>query len=171
MKSRTPVIKVNGDYGGVPCRKSGQRAPCGTVIVFFVVFHPKDKRGSVFCVFSPTELSAQMNLCLPAQSQDYCAVDCEFTFLAWGPCDQSCGGGTMYRKMVVTQQPGYGGKACPKPEDSKSCNTDYCPVDCAYSDFGDWSNCSKQCGYGGEVHRERKVTTSAEYGGAACPHL
>jgi hypothetical protein len=29
-KYRTPVVTIDGDYGGVPCPTDGQRAPCNT---------------------------------------------------------------------------------------------------------------------------------------------
>ena len=44
----------------------------------------------------------------------------------------------------------YEGKACPKSEE-RQCNTDYCPVDCEYTEWGEWSECSEYCGEGVQV--------------------
>lgn len=44
------------------------------------------------------------------------------------------------------------------------------PVDCAVSEWGEWSYCSKDCG-GGKRNRYRHVTVAPENGGAACPSL
>ena len=42
------------------------------------------------------------------------------------------------------------------------------PVDGGWSDYGDWSACSKECG-GGEQTRERECNNPApEFGGADC---
>ena len=40
-------------------------------------------------------------------------------------------------------------------------------VDCEWSDFGEWSECSKSCG-GGEKTSNRSVVKSALYGGKEC---
>ena len=41
------------------------------------------------------------------------------------------------------------------------------PVDCAWSDFGEWTQCSAECGTGTQT-RTRTEETAAENGGAAC---
>jgi hypothetical protein len=47
-----------------------------------------------------------------------------------------------------------------------------CPamVDCQFTDFGEWSNCSLPCD-GGESTRNRTVLAKPEYGGKQCPAL
>merc|ERR1712205_256812 len=42
------------------------------------------------------------------------------------------------------------------------------PVDCAMSDWGEWSTCSKTCA-GGEQTRTRTVTQEMLHGGSPCP--
>jgi hypothetical protein len=50
-----------------------------------------------------------------------------------------------------------GGKPCPAGKDYGACNTDYCPVDCAYS-WGDYGDCSEKCG-GGVQYKQMKVSS------------
>ena len=57
---------------------------------------------------------------------------------------------------------------CPPLKNTKRCNTTACPVDCAWSDWGEWSPCSKSCG-GGTRTRTREIKQNAENGGKACP--
>ena len=40
-------------------------------------------------------------------------------------------------------------------------------VDCRWSDFGEWSNCSADCG-DGEQERSRTIEIAAAFGGAEC---
>lgn len=51
------------------------------------------------------------------------------------------------------------------------CNTQLCPgtetVDCRWSEWGAYSECSVSCG-GGESHRQRSILAEAQNGGRAC---
>ena len=40
-------------------------------------------------------------------------------------------------------------------------------VDCVWSDFGEWTACSEECGTGTQT-RTRTEETAAEHGGAEC---
>ena len=40
-------------------------------------------------------------------------------------------------------------------------------VDCVWSDFGEWTACTAECGTGTQT-RTRTEETAAEHGGAAC---
>ena len=42
------------------------------------------------------------------------------------------------------------------------------PVDCVWSAFGDWGDCSVTCGPGGVERRRRKMLQQAKGGGRPC---
>jgi Spondin-like TSP1 domain/Putative metal-binding motif/Stigma-specific protein, Stig1/Calcium-binding EGF domain len=88
----------------------------------------------------------------------------------WSPfssCSVTCGGGVRTRMRTVIQPPVNGGDACPNLTESQPCNTMPCPVDCQWSAWSDWSECSTICG-GGEQTRTRTVMQPAQNGGAEC---
>lgn len=88
----------------------------------------------------------------------------------WGTCTAACGGGEQTRTRPVLVQAANGGAACPVLVESRACNEQPCPIDCAVSDWTDWGDCSVACG-GGTQQRSREVTQSAANGGAICPAL
>ncbi|XP_064825474.1 A disintegrin and metalloproteinase with thrombospondin motifs 1 [Oncorhynchus masou masou] len=73
--------------------------------------------------------------------------DAEWTLREWGPCSQSCGGGTQQREVLCLDPQGRPSRECPeelRPLASRTCATQPCP-----SWFlGEWSACSKSCGRG-----------------------
>jgi len=91
---------------------------------------------------------------------------CQVSKWDTGTCSASCGGGTRQDTRTVVVP----GDACPPLERTVSCNADACPVNCAVSDFGPWSACSKTCG-GGEQTRTKTVLTPPQGTGQACPNL
>lgn len=102
-----------------------------------------------------------------------CAVS---GWTAWGQCSKQCGSGTQKRTRSVTTQPEGGlngqpgGQACPELEQTRACNTQACPINCAVSAWGAWSDCSKTCGTGTQK-QTRTVTTQPQHNGNACPSL
>lgn len=87
---------------------------------------------------------------------------------AWSSCSKTCGIGTQKQTRTVTQNPESGGQACPGLEQSQSCQTQPCPIDCVVSGFGEWGACSAECD-GGKQTRSKTITTAPQHGGAACP--
>lgn len=71
----------------------------------------------------------------------------EWTLREWGPCSQTCGGGTQQRELVCLDPQGRQSGECPeelRPIASRSCATQPCPTWL----LGEWSACSKTCGQG-----------------------
>lgn len=110
----------------------------------------------------------QMNHC----NTQLCAFDCYFlSWGAWGPCSKTCtkpneASGVRIR-IRDKVGPGMGGKECHGPVTAqKSCNDFNCPIDCEWTEWGPFGECSKTCGVGGRT-RER-TRKEAQFGGAAC---
>eukprot|EP00930_Biecheleria_cincta_P002679 TRINITY_DN103677_c0_g1_i1.p1 TRINITY_DN103677_c0_g1~~TRINITY_DN103677_c0_g1_i1.p1 ORF type:complete len:1181 (-),score=158.84 TRINITY_DN103677_c0_g1_i1:85-3627(-) len=101
-----------------------------------------------------------------------CRTDC-----VWGPwsnlstCSVSCGGSestvsVSYRAVAVPAA--AGGKECEgKTMRSELCGQSACPVDCEWSHWTTWRECSKTCG-GGITDRYRNHSIVAMNGGVAC---
>merc|ERR1740138_470574 len=59
---------------------------------------------------------------------------------------------------------------CPSKEQTRTCATNVCPVDCKMTDWEEWTPCTKSCD-GGEKKRRRSVDVPAAYGGKPCGAL
>ncbi|XP_071164730.1 uncharacterized protein [Mytilus edulis] len=102
-----------------------------------------------------------------------CPIDGNYTdWSAWSVCTVSCGGGTQDRTRSCTnpvQQ--YGGNDCSQigsDYEQEACNTQVCIIDGAWSQWGNFGQCSVTCG-GGQYTRSR--TCSDPYpqnGGLSC---
>lgn len=79
-----------------------------------------------------------------------CPVNCEWDqWSQWTTCTVDCGGGTQTRSRAVGVQAANGGTACTGAADeSRTCGTTACPVDCDVSLWTAWSACSLVCGGG-----------------------
>jgi hypothetical protein len=60
----------------------------------------------------------------------------------WSSCSRSCGTGVKSRNRFVLKAALPGG-TCGPLEDTVTCKTQPCPVDCKLGKPGDWSECSK----------------------------
>merc|ERR1712028_58768 len=86
-----------------------------------------------------------------------CPVHCTVSkWGAFGLCTKTCNGGSKTAYRTVKVEASNGGVQCPSLFKTASCNTQWCPVDCAVSKFGAWGVCSKTCG-GGRSWKQRKV--------------
>ncbi|XP_068688561.1 uncharacterized protein [Montipora foliosa] len=105
-----------------------------------------------------------------------CPVDGGYT--EWGnftQCSQSCDKGTMYRVRNCTNPaPKHGGKSCSEigsAIDVQNCNEHPCPIDGLYSDWSQFSECSRSCA-GGRQNRSRTCDNpSPKHGGMNCSRL
>ncbi|CAK8671655.1 unnamed protein product [Clavelina lepadiformis] len=87
---------------------------------------------------------------------------------SWSTCSNTCGPGsqTRSRKHAVTAY--CGGSACSGVSlETKSCNLECCPVNCAWGPWSDFGKCSASCG-GGHQSRLRNITTEASCSGDSC---
>jgi len=101
--------------------------------------------------------------------QQECVVDCQWgEWTAWPACSVTCGGGITERNRTVSVQPSSGGKQCQgSPKESVSCGVQGCPVNCEWTEWGNWSDCSRTCG-GGKIVRTRQKALEAANGGSEC---
>ncbi|XP_078377620.1 SCO-spondin-like [Oculina patagonica] len=104
-------------------------------------------------------------------SNRICPVDGEWSgWKDWAPCSVTCGTGTQERERTCTKpRPAFGGKDCVGvSRESKSCQAVPCPVDGEWSEWKDWTPCSKTCGTGTQ-ERERSCTRPRPaFGGKDC---
>jgi hypothetical protein len=111
--------------------------------------------------------------CQPCNSQ-CCPVDCKLNeWGGWDSCSSSCGPGLKPRVRTINQTSSCYGLECGPLIQYDTCNTDYpCPIDCLYSDWGQWSLCDKPCrtdGKSGYSKRYRSILRYNQYGGKSCP--
>jgi hypothetical protein len=92
---------------------------------------------------------------------------------SYGSCSATCGGGTQTRTRTCTNpSPANGGADCTGgSSETRSCNTESCPVDAVdggWTTWSSWGTCSLTCG-GGTQTRTRTCTNPAPAnGGADC---
>jgi hypothetical protein len=100
---------------------------------------------------------------------------------SWGACSASCGGGQQMRDRMWVENTYAGGQpyvagvvlACRQHpqdtpmEDTRSCATHACPIDCETSPWSAWSKCSHSCG-GGTGSRLRMRKKLQKNGGKPC---
>lgn len=98
-----------------------------------------------------------------------CPVDCIWgNWSAWSSCDATCGGGKQSRTRPERTEAAFGGKQCiGSSKETRDCGLTPCPVDCEWTEWSLWSNCSKDCG-GGSKERARDVKVKAENSGREC---
>uniref|UniRef100_A0A3B5LKZ5 Hemicentin 1 n=1 Tax=Xiphophorus couchianus TaxID=32473 RepID=A0A3B5LKZ5_9TELE len=91
------------------------------------------------------------------------------SWMSWGPCSVSCGGGSRQRaRLCASPAPQHGGRKC----EGNDVHTDFCNGDpCPNGNWGQWSSwgrCSKTCN-GGQMRRYRTCDNPRpSHGGRAC---
>merc|ERR1711871_903057 len=97
-----------------------------------------------------------------------CPIHCTMSAWGkWGGCSLTCGGGVQVRKRKQVIAPLHGGTPCGADEETKSCETSECPVDCKLNAWKDWGSCSVSCG-GGRRTRTRTRKVEPKFGGVGC---
>ncbi|CAG2255295.1 Coadhesin,Hemicentin-1,Thrombospondin-2 [Mytilus edulis] len=89
---------------------------------------------------------------------------------AWTSCNKPCGTGQKTRSRTCTNpSPSEGGSACKgSATQSDVCNAKPCPVNGAWSQYGDWTRCTKTCGRGTQTRSRTCTNPSPSAGGSAC---
>ena len=96
-----------------------------------------------------------------------CKRDCTpGSWSSWSTCTKPCGRGTQYRTRGISVPAICGGSCSHALRATQSCNTQCCPVNCAWS-WNQWGPCSG-CGISHKT-RTIKITRNPSCGGAACP--
>ncbi|XP_061539337.1 LOW QUALITY PROTEIN: hemicentin-1 [Phycodurus eques] len=100
-----------------------------------------------------------------------CPVDGKWSsWVSWGACSVSCGGGTKQRtRLCASPAPQYGGRQCDGNDvHIDFCNSDPCPINGNWGPWSSWGSCSKTCN-GGQMRRYRTCDNPRPAnGGRAC---
>jgi len=100
--------------------------------------------------------------------------DCQYDdWSEWSACSRSCGGGERSRARSIQHYAEHGGQKCVKADlmSLAACGQESCqpwaPIDCQWSIWTPWSQCSTSCGPGRQF-RSHQVATQATHGGMPC---
>ncbi|XP_053341492.1 hemicentin-1 [Clarias gariepinus] len=100
-----------------------------------------------------------------------CPVDGKWSsWLSWGACSVSCGGGNRQRtRLCASPAPKHGGRQCEGNDVHVDfCNSDPCPVHGNWGPWSSWGTCSRTCN-GGQMRRYRTCDNPRPAsGGRAC---
>ncbi|XP_074490966.1 hemicentin-1 isoform X1 [Sebastes fasciatus] len=100
-----------------------------------------------------------------------CPVDGKWSsWVSWGMCSVSCGGGTRQRtRLCSSPAPQHGGRQCEGNDvHIDFCNSDPCPISGNWGPWSSWGSCSKTCN-GGQMRRYRTCDNPRPAnGGRAC---
>ncbi|KAL1022832.1 hypothetical protein UPYG_G00032950 [Umbra pygmaea] len=100
-----------------------------------------------------------------------CPVDGKWSsWLSWGTCSVSCGGGTRQRtRLCASPAPQHGGRQCEGNDvHIDFCNSEPCPVHGSWGPWSSWGSCSRTCN-GGQMRRYRSCDNPRPTsGGRAC---
>jgi len=96
-----------------------------------------------------------------------CPIDCKVhDWEGWSGCSSKCGGGLKERNRGVDVEPMHGGEPCGETSEAISCNLQACDKNCVLSDWGGWSECSKECDAG--VTERTKTILEPVVGDGTC---
>ena len=98
-----------------------------------------------------------------------CPINCQWaSWTDWGQCSETCGNGSKTRTREKAQVAMYNGEDCQgNNTEIKECNLKQCPIDCQWTSWTNWGQCSETCGHGSKT-RTRGKAQDAMYGGEDC---
>ena len=106
----------------------------------------------------------------------HCPIDGGYTqWTDFSICTVSCGNGTRQRtRNCSNPNPMYGGQTCshlgPNIE-IEICSKNLCPIHGGYSDWSNYSDCTKSCGNGSQIRTRKCSNPEPKYGGRNCLSL
>ncbi|WAR26346.1 LOW QUALITY PROTEIN: HMCN1-like protein [Mya arenaria] len=88
----------------------------------------------------------------------------------WGACDKSCNTGHQSRNRTCSNpEPAYGGQNCNGDNiDTTACNTQPCPVNGVWGEWGHWTGCDVTCSFGNQMRNRSCDNPLPEFGGQEC---
>ncbi|XP_074627228.1 uncharacterized protein LOC141885237 isoform X4 [Acropora palmata] len=92
---------------------------------------------------------------------------------SWQACSATCGDGLQVRSRVCENpRPTNGGYSCEgDATEVKPCTVRRCPINGNYSDWSDWSTCSRSCSGGIKTRKRECINPSPRYGGRDCKEI
>ncbi|XP_013411289.1 uncharacterized protein LOC106174328 isoform X4 [Lingula anatina] len=92
------------------------------------------------------------------------------TWSSWATCNVTCGGGSQSRTRTCTNPvPQNGGADCVGDRlELQQCNTQGCPVNGNYTEWSNWSACSRTCGNGQQTRNRSCTNPAPANGGDDC---
>ena len=90
-------------------------------------------------------------------------------------CSRTCGNGIQFRtRRCDNPLPQFGGKNCStlgSNNETRQCNTRPCPIHGNFSEWSEFSGCSKTCGSGFKTRYRHCTNPEPKYGGTNCSAL
>lgn len=132
--------------------------------------NPQPRHGGRNC--SHLGPSVEVEVC----NTNLCPIHGGFSeWTEFSECTKSCGNGTKNRtRNCLSPAPQHGGRDCSSlgaNTEIQQCNTQHCPINGGYTQWTNFSPCSKTCGTG-KMNRSRYCTNpKPQYGGKNCSHL